>query len=43
MTDTHADALVVPRSALIAEGRRWYVFRLDGDGEHVSRIEVERV
>ena len=23
MTDTHPDALVVPRSALVADGRRW--------------------
>ena len=41
-TDTHAEALVVPRSALVAEGQRWYLFRLNSDGERVERLEIER-
>jgi membrane fusion protein (multidrug efflux system) len=40
VTDTHTDALVVPRSALVAEGRRWHVFRLDESGERVTKVEV---
>ncbi len=40
VTDTHADALVVPRSALVAEGRRWHLFRLDDSGERVVKVEV---
>lgn len=40
--DTHADTLVAPRSALVPEGRRWHVFRLDVAGTHVERIEVQR-
>ena len=39
--DTHHDALVVPRSALVSEGRRWHVFRVDDAGTHVERIEVQ--
>ncbi len=39
VTDTHADALVVARSALVAEGRRWHLFRLT-DGDLVEQIEV---
>lgn len=39
VTDTHADALVVERSALVAEGRRWHLFRLT-DGDLVEQIEV---
>jgi membrane fusion protein (multidrug efflux system) len=42
VTDTHDDALVVPRSALVAEGRRWYLFRLSPDGENVERLQVTR-
>jgi len=43
VTDTHADTLVVPRSALVAEGRRWHLFRLkDGDAAKVELIEVTR-
>ena len=41
VTDTHADALVVPRSALVAEGRRWHLFRLAPDGETVEQLDVE--
>jgi len=39
ITDTHPDALVVERSALVAEGRRWFVYRL-GDENKVEQIEV---
>jgi membrane fusion protein (multidrug efflux system) len=42
VTDTHEEALVVARSALVAEGRRWYLFRLAQDGSHVERLEVVR-
>jgi len=42
VTDTHQQALVVPRSSLVAEGRRWHLFRLDEDGEKVERIEITR-
>jgi len=31
VTDTHVDALVVARSALVAEGRRWHLYRLSED------------
>ena len=41
VTDTHDDALVVPRSSLVAEGRRWQLYRLGDDGETVQQIEVE--
>ncbi len=41
VTDTHERALVVPRSALVAEGRRWQVFRLDEEGAKVRQVEVE--
>ncbi|MBZ0113636.1 MAG: efflux RND transporter periplasmic adaptor subunit [Thermoanaerobaculia bacterium] len=37
-TDQHDQSLVVPRSALVAEGRRWYLFKVT-DGA-VSRVEV---
>ena len=40
VTDTHEDALVVPRSALVAEGRRWHVYRLGQEGGEVRQIEV---
>ncbi len=39
VTDTHENALVVPRSALVAEGRRWHLYRL-ADGDLVEQIEV---
>jgi membrane fusion protein (multidrug efflux system) len=42
VTDTHQQALVVPRSSLVAEGRRWHLFRVDEDGENVERVEVKR-
>jgi membrane fusion protein (multidrug efflux system) len=43
VTDTHDNALVVPRSALVAEGRRWHLFRIkDDDENHVELIEVTR-
>ena len=41
VTDTHADALVVARSALVAEGRRWHLYRLTDDDTIVEQIEVE--
>ena len=41
VTDVHPDALVVPRAALVAEGRRWLVFRVNPGGETVQAIEVE--
>ena len=41
VTDTHIDALVVARSALVAEGRRWHLYRLSDDGATVEQIEVE--
>jgi len=40
--DTHVDTLVVRRSALVPEGRRWHLFRLDDTGTHVERLEVRR-
>ena len=39
VTDTHSDALVVARSALVAEGRRWHLYRLVEEGL-VEQIEV---
>ncbi len=43
VTDTHPNALVVPRSALVAEGRRWHLFRVkDDDEDAVELIEVTR-
>jgi membrane fusion protein (multidrug efflux system) len=41
ITDTHADALVVPRSSLVAEGRRWHLYRLASDGATVEQLEVD--
>jgi membrane fusion protein (multidrug efflux system) len=38
--DTHPEALVVPRSALVAEGRRWNLFRLAEEGGTVQALEV---
>jgi RND family efflux transporter MFP subunit len=40
VTDTHSDALVVARSALVAEGRRWHLYRLAEDGTTVEQVEV---
>jgi membrane fusion protein (multidrug efflux system) len=43
VTDTHPNALVVPRSALVAEGRTWHVFRLkEDDDDAVELVEVTR-
>jgi len=39
VTDTHTEALVVDRSALVAEGRRWHLYRLAGE-DLVEQIEV---
>ena len=41
ITDTHPQALVVPRSALVAEGRRWYLYRLDPAGKTAHKLEVD--
>jgi RND family efflux transporter MFP subunit len=40
VTDTHPDALVVSRSALVAEGRRWHLYRLTDDDTSVEQVEV---
>jgi RND family efflux transporter MFP subunit len=43
VTDTHEDVLVIPRSALVAEGRRWHLFRVkEDDPQHVELVEVTR-
>jgi len=43
VTDTHANTLVVPRSALVAEGRRWHLFRIKDDNQgQVELIEITR-
>lgn len=39
VTETHEQALVVPRAALVAQGPRWFLFRRAGDA--VQRLEVE--
>ena len=39
VTDTHSEALVVSRSALVAEGRRWNLYRVAG--ETAEQVEVE--
>jgi len=41
VTDTHENVLLVPRSALVAEGRRWHLFRLDE--EEPGRVELIEV
>jgi len=41
VTDTHEDALVVPRKALVAEGRRWILYRIADDGTTVEQLEVK--
>jgi len=41
VTDTHLEALTIPRSALVAEGRRWRVYRLNPDGQSVQELEVQ--
>lgn len=41
VTDVHEDTLVAPRSALVAEGRRWLVYRVADDGEKAESVEVE--
>lgn len=40
ITDTRENALVVPRSALVAEGRRWHLYRLQEDAQTVEQVEV---
>lgn len=41
VADTHHEAMIVPRSALVAEGRRWNLFRLAEGGGTVEQVEVE--
>ena len=41
ITDVHRDTLIVPRAALVAEGRRWLVFRVNPDKETVASVQVE--
>ncbi len=41
VTDTHDEAIVVPRSALVAEGRRWHLFRIDGEESSAEQLEVK--
>jgi membrane fusion protein (multidrug efflux system) len=43
VTDTHPDALVVPRTALVAEGRHWNLYRLASDGDKGDKVEQLRV
>lgn len=40
ITETRENATVVPRSALVAEGRRWHLFALATEGDTVERIAV---
>jgi len=40
VTDTRQGALVVPRSALVAEGRRWSIFRVPAGSDAAERLEV---
>lgn len=40
VTETHAEALVVPRVALVSQGARWCLFRRAGP-DRVERLEVE--
>jgi len=40
ITDTREHAIVVPRSALVAEGRRRHLYRLKADGETVEELDV---
>ena len=40
VTETHDDAVVVPRSALVAEGRHWNLFRFNAEAEEVEQVEV---
>jgi len=40
ITDTHSGAMVVPRAALVAEGSRWHLFRMDGEDDRVAQVDV---
>ncbi|MEM6455846.1 MAG: efflux RND transporter periplasmic adaptor subunit [Acidobacteriota bacterium] len=40
VTDVHPEALVIPRSALVAEGRRWTLYRVSADGTQAEQLEV---
>lgn len=40
VTDVREEALVVPRSALVAEGRRWLVYRVSASGDTAEALEV---
>lgn len=39
ITDTHEEALVIPRNALVSEGSRWYVYRVAD--RTAEKIQVE--
>ena len=41
VTDTHGDTLVAPRAALVAEGRRWFIYRVGEDGTSAEKIEID--
>ncbi|MEM8964302.1 MAG: efflux RND transporter periplasmic adaptor subunit [Acidobacteriota bacterium] len=41
VTDVRPEALVVPRSALVAEGRRWLIYRVAEDGVSAEQVEIE--
>lgn len=41
VTDTHDEVLVVRRSALVAEGRRWHLFRLKQGEQGATAEQVE--
>lgn len=40
VTELRPQALVVPRAALVPEGRRWQVYRLTPGGDAVEQVEV---
>jgi membrane fusion protein (multidrug efflux system) len=40
VTDTHSGAMVVPRAALVAEGSRWHLFRMNGEDDRVAQVDV---
>ena len=41
ITEVHEQTLVVPRSALVAEGRLWMLYRVLPDGASVEALEVQ--
>jgi membrane fusion protein (multidrug efflux system) len=40
VTDVRQDALVVERTALVADGSRWHLFRVAEDGKQVEQLQV---